>query len=104
MSQVAFNPLILSFSQSVSLGVEGGRDVLLDIQDSRQSFCEMGREAGVSVRYHFGWESKPPVDVIHVKFRYPFSGDRRFAREEEGRSGTSVVDDRQDGVIASRRG
>jgi hypothetical protein len=104
MSQIALNPLILSLGQSVGLGVEGCRDVLLDVQDSRQSFREVGCEARVSVRYYFSWKSKPSVNVVHVELCHTFSRDRRFTREEEGRSSASVVNDRQDGIIASGGG
>ena len=48
-AEVLFDPLILSFRQSVGLGVERGRQVLLGSDLFGQSVSEVGGESGVSI-------------------------------------------------------
>jgi hypothetical protein len=74
--QVLFNPLILSFRESISLRVESRRKILLDPEFSGQSSSKVRGEAWVSVRYNFVWQSKPLVDMIQIELCNAWASNR----------------------------
>jgi hypothetical protein len=54
-SEVLLDPLVGSFSQSVSLGVEGSRQVLWNSKLGYEGSAKMGGEMGVSVSDDLSW-------------------------------------------------
>ena len=65
-TKILLDPLVLSFRKSISLGVEGGRQVLLDPKFLSDSFTEVGGETWVSVANNLGRETKPSVHVVEI--------------------------------------
>src|SRR5712672_1955181 len=57
-------------------------------------------EPWVSVRDNLLWEPKPSIDVIEVKLGNFGSRDLSGTWEEDGCSGATVVNDRQNGIVS----
>ena len=64
--EVLFDPLVLPLGYTIGLGVECGRQVLVDSQFLSEGLSEVRGEPWVSVADDFCRESKPLVHMIHV--------------------------------------
>src|ERR1700691_1997570 len=63
-SHVLFHPLVAAFRLSVRSRVVCCRDVLGDGHEFAYHSCEFRCKTGVSVAYHFGWQSKAYYHVL----------------------------------------
>ena len=64
--KILFDPLILSFGESISLRMEGGGQVLFNPKFLSDGFSKVGSETWISVADDLGWETKPSVHVVKV--------------------------------------
>ena len=64
--EILLDPLILLFGKSISLRVEGSRQILFDPKFLSDGLSEMGSETRVPVADDFCRETKPPVHVVEV--------------------------------------
>ena len=65
-AKILLDPLVLSFGKSISLRVEGGRQVLLNPKFLSNGFTEMGSEMWILVADDLGRETKPSVHVVEI--------------------------------------
>ena len=80
--EVLFKPLICAFGLAVSLGVVGGADILLDIEDAAEFFWEVGCEAGVLVGDNPAGSAVVRKNMLDIKFGNGEGGGRLVAGNE----------------------
>ena len=100
MAEEELHPLVLALGETVSLGMERRRHILLNPQFLGHSLGEVGHKSGVSIGDDFIWQAEPSIDMFEIQMGHALSGYGRGAWKEQCCSGAPMNDNGEDGVVA----
>ena len=97
-SKVLFQNLIRSFCLSIGLRVEGGREVLLNVEVGKVGAPKVGGEGGATVGSDVERKTVESVDVLKEELSKFGSGGGFFGGDEVSHFGEAIDED-ENGVI-----